>query len=172
MARTMAIGSAEAKGRRYSAQIRSQYFRPQAFAVMEIVADPGRHQAGMRSQIIDVPMWPQHRSAVMGQACRCTTRSKGTADINRPAGFQLQPIASPNCDFRSFIDTKPQRIGSWLGGGFRQWSGHFNTLVLNLRSDTSIGEQLHQHCVLHPSIDDVRRFDTTAYRIQRAGNLG
>lgn len=126
MAGAMAVGSTEAKGRQCSTQVHPQHRCPQAFAVDGIMADPDRLQDGMCAQIIDMPMWPKHRSAMMRQACRRTARSKGTANIDRPTGFQPQPVAATDCNFRSVIDTEPQGVGSRLSGGPRRWSGHFS----------------------------------------------
>ena len=66
MGGTPAIGSTEAEWRCPSAQFLSQHFRPQAFASKRIVAEPNRFERSVPPQIVDVPMRPNHRSAMVG----------------------------------------------------------------------------------------------------------
>ena len=53
----------------------------------------------------------------------------------------------------------------------RFFASYPGPLPPNQRADTGVSEQFHQHRVLNPPIDDMRRFYPGAHRIQRAGDF-
>ncbi len=112
---TTAIGSAEAKWRRSSAE-RLGRLGPQTFPADRIVTEPDRLKSGALPQVVDVPVRPSRRSAMMAQAARDAAGAERAAEIKRPTRRQRQP---PPTDGDRFLKVEPQqqRIGSWLASG-------------------------------------------------------
>ncbi len=114
MSRATAIGSAESKRRRLSAQFR-RHRRPQTLAACRIVAEPNGDKPSVRPQIINMPVRSLGYPTMMSQPSAHPARSKSAARVDSPARHQNYSALSAYGDSRCCINPQQQRIGAVSG---------------------------------------------------------
>lgn len=117
--RTRAVTGAKAAERLLDTAQFYELAGPLVFTPQRIMGVPNLEQLQVRTEVVQVPVRPPAVMAVMGNARRHPTGTKGAADIDIVAGRQGQPAERADLDLLGSSAAEYQRITA--GQGFHLW---------------------------------------------------